>query len=182
MKVSKKLTLFCLVSACITLIGLTFLSVGCATNQGQPDSDKSVARVHAISKLATYSGTRVELIRSPESRPALEQVRAGVNDLVAQEKWDTASLVIIAGGRFPELQSDEGLLILTATPMLLDLFTGSSWDLRESRYAEATITGIAAGMNLALGPGAIVTRSGPRVIPPAQGVLEQLQAEARSTR
>jgi hypothetical protein len=158
------------------------ISTGCATNQGGPETDKSVARIHSISKLAAYSGTRVELIRSPQSRPALEQVRAGVNDLVSQEKWDMAALVIIAGGRFPEMQSDEGLLVLTAAPMLLDLFTGAEWDLRESRYAEATITGIAAGMNLALGPVSTGARSGPVALPPAHGVLEQLQAEARATR
>jgi hypothetical protein len=159
------------------------IAAGCATNQEPGASDdRSVARVHSVSKLAAYSGTRLQLLRDPSSRPAMEKVRDGVNDLVAQEKWDTTALVLVAGGHFAELQSDEGTIALTAVPLFIDAFSGAQWDLRESRYAEAAITGIASGMTLALGPGSSGTRSGPVATPPAHGVIEQLQAEARSTR
>jgi hypothetical protein len=168
--------------------GLLMLGSGCRTpGSGDSTTDtKPTARIHGIAKLAAYVGTRAQLLRDPSSRPALEQVRGGVNDLVAQSQWDTTALVLVAGGHFPEMQSDEGTLILTATPLLIDLLTGARWDLRDSEYAEATITGIAEGMNLALGPAVVVTRGGPpplpTPLPPAHGVIEKLQADARATR
>lgn len=175
-----------LIESILLIALITLVAIGCATPQGTPDHDPVAARIHSVSKLASYSGARIQLLRDPDSRAELERIRQGVNELAAQDKWDTAALVIVIGGNFSELQSDEGTLILTTVPMFIDLFTGAQWDLRDSRYAEAVITGVAGGLNLALGPVPDISRSWPMVSypasPPAHGVLEKLQSEARSTR
>ncbi len=149
---------------------------GCTTS---PDGTSTITpeRVEKVSRLAAYSSFKVQLIRDPASRPTLAKISTAVNELVASQTWDVATMITVANANgLSELTSDEAQIGLTAAPLFIDLFLNKEVDLREQEYAEAFIVGAADGFKMALGSGA------PAAQPGQDATMIRLSAEARATR
>lgn len=160
---------------------------GCANPGGGGGGTADIVtpqRVRTVSRLAAYSTCKMQLLRDPQSRVTLARVQTGVNELVAAQTWDIATLgSIIAANGLPGLTSDEGQLALTAAPLFIDMFTGAQVDLRQVEYARVAIEGVAEGLNMALGPAGASDFSAVRGHGPAPDpTLDQLQREARAAR
>ncbi len=150
--------------------------LGCSTSQ-DGTSTITPQRVEKVSRLAAYSSFKVQLIKDPTSRPTLVQISTAVNELVAAQTWDVATMITVANANgLSELTSDEAQIALTTAPLFIDLFLNKEVDLRQQEYAEAFIVGAADGFKMALGSGAPASRSG------QDATLVRLSAEARATR
>lgn len=158
--------------------GLLALAVaaGC-TSTSDGNSTVTPERVEKVSRLAAYGSFKAQLIKDPASRPTLVKISTAVNDLVASQTWDVATMITVANANgLDELSSDEAQIALTAAPLFIDLFLNQQVDLRQSEYARAFIVGSADGFKMALGTGAPAARSG------VDATMVRLSAEARATR
>ena len=116
---------------------------------------------------------------------SFEQAKAGLEAMIAQERWDaTAFGIALQQAGIEQLLGDDGGIVVTSTVLIVDLF-GADFDLKETTpgpMVEAVIRGTQAGFELALAstkPATAAMRAG---VTNHAETLKRLQAEARATR
>jgi hypothetical protein len=112
----------------------------------------TVTRAERLTRLAAYISAKSILKKHPELRPQFESARNGFCELVNAKTWDLSTFAAIATANgLAQLQTDEGILIITGAVELLDLFTGTTIrpDLRDEPYARAIIIGACDGLTMA---------------------------------
>lgn len=160
------------------LLGL--ITAGCSSTGGTAAGGDRLnpERVQAIAKLAAYAGTVAYLKQHPEQRPAVQSASAGLQSLVAQERWDTTAVAtVLTEAGFTEMEGSEGALVLMGGLMLTDAIGLGEYDAGNSEHVRAAVTGIAEGVRLALVAPVRVRGQNVRL-----SMLEQLRAEAEATR
>ena len=138
----------------ILLLACLAFAPGCATTSNQTPAEQQAATVRRINtgvRLAVQIGATIDLRGKPERRPAYEAASAGLNDLVAQEKWDAqAFAVALASSGNSAFTSGNATLVLTIVPQLIDALNGDRVNLDQVVYLKPAITGAADGLNAAL--------------------------------
>lgn len=154
-----------------------FLVAGCST---LPEWI-TPARIEAVTRLAAYGSAKALLIKEPDSRPELENARAGFVALESSEQWDlpTAAAIASANG-LGWLSSPEGNLALTGGVMFIDLILGKQIELSGDAYARAFIVGARSGLDFALANTS--TADARTSTGPGDPTYSRLLAEAKATR
>lgn len=142
-----------LFSLLLLLACLAFLP-GCATTSNQTPSEQQAATVRRVQigvRLAVQIGATVDLKGHPERRPAYQAASDGLNELVAQEKWDAqAFAVALATSGNKAFTSGNATLVLTVVPQLLDALNGDRINLVQVVYLKPAIIGAADGLKAAM--------------------------------
>lgn len=138
----------------LTLLACLAFAPGCATNSTQTPAEQQAATVRRINtgvRLAVQIGATIDLKGKPERRPAYESASAGLNELVAQEKWDAQAFALaLASTGNSAFTSGNATLVLTIVPQLIDALNGDRVNLDQVVYLKPAITGAADGLKAAL--------------------------------
>jgi hypothetical protein len=138
----------------LTLLACLAFAPGCATTSNQTPAEQQAATVRRVQtgvRLAVQIGATIDLKGKPERRPAYESASAGLNELVAQEKWDAQSFALaLASSGNSAFTSGNATLVLTIVPQLIDALNGDRVNLDQVVYLKPAITGAADGLKAAL--------------------------------
>ena len=137
-----------------TLLACLAFAPGCATTSNQTPSEQQASTIRRINtgvRLAVQIGATIDLKAKPERRPAYQAASAGLNELVAQEKWDAQAfaLALVSTGN-SAFTSGNATLVLTIVPQLIDALNGDRVNLDQVVYLKPAITGAADGLKAAL--------------------------------
>lgn len=138
----------------LTLLACLAFAPGCATTGNQTPEEQqalTVRRINTGVRLAVQIGATIDLKSKPERRPAYQAASAGLNELVAQEKWDAQAFALaLASTGNSAFTSGNATLVLTIVPQLIDALNGGAVSLDNVVYLKPAITGAADGLKAAL--------------------------------
>ena len=138
----------------LTLLACLAYLPGCATTGNQTPEEQQAATIRRINtgvRLAVQIGATIDLKGKPERRPAYESASAGLNELVAQEKWDAQAFALaLASTGNSAFTSGNATLVLTIVPQLIDALNGDRVNLDRVVYLKPAITGAVDGLKAAL--------------------------------
>lgn len=137
-----------------TLLACIAFAPGCATTGNQTPAEQQASTIRRINtgvRLAVQIGATIDLKSKPERRPAYQAASAGLNELVAQEKWDAQAFALaLASTGNSAFTSGNATLVLTIVPQLIDALNGDRVNLDQVVYLKPAITGAAYGLKAAL--------------------------------
>ncbi len=138
----------------LTLLACLAFAPGCATTSNQTPAEQQASTIRRINtgvRLAVQIGATIDLKGKPERRPAYQAASAGLNELVAQEKWDAQAFALaLASTGNSAFTSGNATLVLTIVPQLIDALNGDRVNLDQVVYLKPAITGAADGLKAAL--------------------------------
>ena len=162
------------------------LVTGCQSTNTTADVSQpavSPARVEAIARLATYGAVTTDLQSHPERRVTYEQAEAGLAKLVAAKQWDADDILnALSAVPMDQMDSTEGVMMISGGLILLDAVGGSRTELVQSEFLRAAAVGIDDGLKLALKPRSRAAPPGAVAAPRRDSILIRLTAEAKATR
>jgi hypothetical protein len=144
---------------CLTIAVSGFLFVaaptfiGCVTKQeNAANVPIEQTRAYVITREAIHLAAVADLRLRPQDRIALERANVGLQAIVASKNWDlSAAAAALAAGGITQANTPDAILLIGSLTTLLDAFTGKTIDLKDSRNAQAWISGAAAGLAAAMG-------------------------------
>lgn len=139
----------------LLLMSLVSCAPGCSTTSGtQTPAEQQAATIRRIQtgvRLAVQIGATIDIKSKPERRPAYQAASAGLNELVAQEKWDAQAFALaLASTGNNAFTSGNATLVLTIVPQLIDALNGDRVNLDQVVYLKPAIVGASEGLNAAL--------------------------------
>jgi hypothetical protein len=172
-------------AVCVAGLSLAVLNTGCKTTGW--GSAVTPERVQSVTKLAAYVSAYATIQKDADRREAFERANAGLEAMIAQERWDAEAFgIALKQAGVDELLGDDGGIVVTTTVLVVDLF-GVDFDLKETTpgpIVEAVIRGTQEGFELALAgtaPSGEIARTRASLTDHA-AVLAKLRAEAKATR
>lgn len=171
----------------VAVIGCSFLMIGTGCKTATWSNVVTPERVQSLTKLGAYVSAYATIKKDADRREAFERANAGLEAMIAQERWDAEAFAIaLQQAGVDELLGDDGGVVVTTTVLVVDLF-GVDFDLKETTpgpIVEAVIRGTQAGFELALAgtaPSGEIERTRASMTD-HKAVLAKLQAEAKATR
>lgn len=167
--------------ATLGLVGLLVLT-GCSTTSQNQTTWLTPVRVEKLTKLGTYVAVSAYLNENPADKATFVSVKASLQILVDQSKWDSVTVAaILQNLPVKELQTTEAKLAFQGGLLLVDLLGYGSFDAKNVEHVKAFIIGFNDGLDLALSFTAN-NKVAARALTPDNTVYWKLQTEEKQTR